>query len=119
MSRRTPFVALLRMVLMTLLVLGLCLQPAFAATCAIDDVRSTLGNDAGPVVSAVDADGAGSTDDGCSNPLCSDCCLHAAGSLLYSRTFVASVMTTPHASPRVEIFRPRDYPVDIRPPITH
>lgn len=117
MSRRTPTDALFRMVLLTLLALGLCLQPTFAATCAIDDARSTLADDTGAAGIAADVDSSASSDDCCSNPVCSDCCLHAVGSLHSNRTSVASVMPMLRHSQRVDEFRPRDYPVDIRPPI--
>ena len=118
MSRRTPTIVLFRMVLLTLLALGLCLQPTFAATCAIDDARSALGNDAGVIVSAADVDGSSCASDCCSNPSCSDCCLHTAVSLHCFGISVASVIPMLHGSQRVDEFRPRDYPVDIRPPIT-
>ena len=117
MSLRTPVIALFRLVLLSWLMFGLCLQPALAATCAIDDVRSALGNDAGALVTSLDADGATNASDCCSSPLCSDCCLHAAGSLHQFKIGVASLMPMRHVSPRVDEFRPRDYPVDIRPPI--
>lgn len=117
MSRRAPPILLFRMVLLTLLALGLCLQPTFAATCAIDDARSALGNDAAADVISADVDSSDSAGDCCSNPLCSDCCLHAVGSLHSTNISVASVMPMLHDVQRVDKFRPRDYPVDIRPPI--
>lgn len=117
MSRRTPTTVLFRMVLLTLLALGLCLQPTFAATCAIDDARSTLADDTGAADIAADADSSASGDDCCPNPVCTDCCLHAVGSLPNTRLSVASVMPMLHDSQRVDEFHPRHYPVDIRPPI--
>lgn len=119
MSCRTPIIALFRMVLLTLLALGLCLQPTFAATCTIDDARSALGNDAGAAVIATGVDDSGSAGDCCSNPLCSDCCLQAVGQLHCTRIPAALVMPVLHGSQRVDEFRPLDYPVDIRPPIAH
>lgn len=118
MSRRPPAIVLFRMVLLTLLALELCLQPTFAATCAIADARSALADDTAAGVVATDAGRSASSDDCCSNPVCSDCCLHAVGSLHSTRISVASVMLMAHDVQRVDEFHPRDYPVDIRPPIT-
>ncbi len=118
MSRRTPTRFVFRMVLLTLLALGLCLQPTFAATCAIDDARSALADDIADAAIAADVDGSRSSDDCCSNPVCSDCCLHAVGSLHSIRISVVSVLPMLADSQRMDTFRPLDYPVDIRPPIT-
>ena len=117
MSRRTPTRFVFRMVLLTLLALGLCLQPTFAATCAIDDARSALADDTGTPGISSEVDSSSSSDGCCSNPVCSDCCLHAVGSLHSVRISVAPVMPMLDDSQRVDTFRPRDYPVDIRPPI--
>lgn len=118
MSRRTSTSFMFRLVLLTLLALGLCMQPVFAATCAIDAAGSALADDTGAAGIATDVDASRSSDDCCSNPVCSDCCLHAVGSLHSIRITVASVMLMSDDSQRVDTFRPRDYPVDIRPPIT-
>ena len=118
MPLRTPTSFMFRLVFLTLLALGLCLQPTFAATCAIDDARSALADDIAEAGIATDVDGSRSSDDCCSNPVCSDCCLHAVGSLHSIRISVASVMPMLDDSQRVDTFRPRDYPVDTRPPIT-
>lgn len=117
MSSRKPPPALLRMVLMTLLAIGLCMQPAFAAICAVDDACSVLGDDAGATTTTANADDSSSAGDCCSNPMCSDCCLHAVGPWHCAIISVASVMPILHGSQRVDEFRPRDYPVDIQPPI--
>lgn len=118
MSLQTPTAALLRMVLLTMLALGLCMQSTFAAICAIDDARSALGNDAGVGGAEAHVDDSGSAGDCCSNPMCSSCCLHSVGSLHSTRVCVASTMSIVHGSKRPDEFRARDYPVDIRPPIT-
>ena len=118
MPLRKPTSFVYRLVLLTLLALGLCLQPAFAETCAIDDARSALADHTEAAGIATDVDASRSSDDCCSNPVCSDCCLHAVGSLHSIRISVASVMPMLDDSQRVDTFRPRDYPVDIRPPIT-
>ena len=117
MSFHTPKPALLSMVLLTLLALGLCMQPTFAATSGIDDARSALGNDAGSAVVRADADYSGSSGDCCSNLVCSNCCLHTVGSLHRTSISVASVTPILPVLQRVDGFRARDYPVDIRPPI--
>ena len=117
MLRRTPTDALFRIVLLTLLALGLCLQPTFAAACAIDDARSALGDGAGATAIAADVDGSSSAGDCCSNPLCSACCLSAVGALHCASASMATVMPRFDGSQRVDAFRPRDYPVVIRPPI--
>ena len=117
MSSRKPLPALLRMVLMTLLAIGLCTQPALAAICAIDDACSALGNDADSTITTANVDASTGAGDCCSNPSCSDCCLHAVGLWHCAIISVASVMPILHGSQRVDEFRPRDYPVDIRPPI--
>ncbi len=117
MSSQTPTSALFRMVLLTLLALGLCMQSSFAATCAIDDARSVPGVDAGASVSTPSVNDSSSTDDCCSNLVCGNCCLHTAGSLHRTSISLASVMPVLPVSQRVDEFRPRDYPVDIRPPI--
>lgn len=118
MSHHIPITVLFRMVLLTWLTLGLCLQPTIAATCAIDDARSALAADGGAAVIAADGDDSGTAGDCCSNSVCSDCCLHAAGSLHSVSVEVVSVMPIRQASPPADEFRPRDYPVDTRPPIT-
>ena len=117
MSSQTPTHALLRMVLLTLLALGLCMQTTFAATCAIDDARYVLGNDAGAAVLTAHVDDSSSAGDCCSNRVCSNCCLHTVGSLHRTSISMASVMPILPVSQRVDEFRLRDYPVDIRPPI--
>lgn len=117
MSSRTPPPALFRMVLLTLLALGLCMQSTFAATCAIDDAGSVLGVDAVASVSTPSVDDSSSADDCCSNLVCSNCCLHTAGPLHRTSISLVSVMPVLPVSLRVDEFRPRDYPVDIRPPI--
>lgn len=111
MLRRPSLFACLRMVLLAMLMLGACVQPALAAACDVEDARIAL--DAG---NAIHAD-TGEAGDCCTNPACGDCCLHA----------VASLPAVTHASPLipgagivatpVARVRPADYPVDSRPPI--
>lgn len=119
MSSHSPTPALLCLVLLTLLGFGLCMQPTFAAAAAgaLDDARTVLGNDAGASVVTADVDDSSSAGDCCSNTLCSNCCLHTVGSLHCTSISVASVMSILHGSQRVDEFRARDHPVDIRPPI--
>ena len=117
MSSQTPTLALFRMVLLTLLAFGLCMQSTYAATCAIDDAGAVSGNEAGAAVITPSVDDSSSADDCCSSLVCSNCCLHTAGSLHSTSISLTSVMPILPVSQRVDEFRPRDYPVDIRPPI--
>lgn len=114
MPRRASFANCLRTVFMAMILLGLCLQPVFAAACDIEDVRIVLDHEDG---AASDAD----TDDGaadcCANPACSDGCLHAAASLP-ARQAMLSPSPSSVCTARLWLdFTSSDQPVDHRPPI--
>ncbi len=117
MPRRAPLRACLRLVLLAMLILGVCLQPTFAAACDVEDARIAFEHGAETALSAADGDRTGDPADCCANPACGDCCLHATASL------PAIPQTSPLSAPRVcgaplpDGFAPCDYPVDSRPPI--
>lgn len=114
MLRRAPLANCLRMVLMTMLLLGLCLQPVFAAACDIEDVRIVLDHDDG-TSSPMDDDGGAA--DCCANPACSDGCLHAAASLPTSQAMLSPPPSSVCIAPRSLDFTSSDQPVNHRPPI--
>lgn len=108
MLRRAPIAAFLHRTLLILLMLGACLQPAMAAVCDIEDARNFAAQDAGD---------AGTGNDCCANPACSDCCLHATAFPAQAVTAVVSPMPMLQCIPLTTDFRYSDDPVDIRPPI--
>lgn len=118
MSRRPPLSAFLRLILMVMLALGSCLQPALAAACDIEDARIALdGGAAGAVMVAADAGHADGAGDCCANPACGDCCLHAAATLPASPQAMAFALPPVVGAP-LRIARAASvYPVDSRPPI--
>lgn len=114
MLRRAPLANCLRMVLMAMLLLGLCLQPVFAAACDIEDVRIVLDHDGG---ATPDADNDGGAADCCANPACSDGCLHAAASLPAAQAVLFPPPTSRCTAPACLEFTSSDLPVNHRPPI--
>ena len=115
MSRPANPVAMFRIVLCALLALGLCLQPVLAAACDVEDATTVIQD--GVSVSDTHADDAGGSGDCCTNPACSDCCLHATASVPYTALAVVVPMPAHANTPLPDDVRPSDYPVDIRPPI--
>lgn len=116
MPRRASLANCLRMAFMAMLLLGLCLQPVFAAACDVEDVRIALDQDHdGEPASTTDADDGSA--DCCANPACSDGCLHAAASLPAAQAALAMLPSRTCIAPAWIDVAPSDYPVDQRPPI--
>ena len=114
MLRRASLANCLRMAFMAMLLLGLCLQPVFAAACDVEDVRIALDHDGG-AASTTDDDGGAA--DCCANPACSDGCLHAAASLPAEQAMLAVSPSRAGIAPVWLDFTSSDQPVDHRPPI--
>lgn len=116
MSRRAPIAKFLHRVLLVLLMLGACLQPALAAACDVEDLRDAAPAGHAMVVATADRH-AGQAGDCCANPACGDCCLHATAFPPHVLRVVAPALHDTHPAPLAVEFRASDYPVDIRPPI--
>jgi hypothetical protein len=114
MLRRTAFANCLRMVFMAMLLLGLCLQPVFAAACDVEDVRVAFDHEGGP---GPDTDTDGGAAECCANPACSDGCLHAAASLPTEQAKLAVSPSRTGTAPVWLDFTSSDQPVNHRPPI--
>lgn len=119
MSRRVSSLALFRIAMMALLMLGICLQPAFAAVCDLEDVQVVLDQSAA-AAAAVDRTGGSQGNSACcANPACGGCCLHAAvpdaNAMVVRAPTVPGIAVTALTS---EV-RTSDYPVDVRPPIAN
>ena len=116
MSRRAPIAKFLHRVLLVLLMLGACLQPALAAACDVEDLRGAAPAGHAMVVATADRH-AGQAGDCCANPACDDCCLHATAFPPQALRVIAPAIASAHPIPLAADFRSSDDPVDIRPPI--
>ena len=115
MSRYATPVVFSRIILM-MLALSLCLQPVSAANCDVNDVRIAL--DGGEATDDAAPDVDGDLGDCCASTACVDCCLHVTA--LPSDASLSLALPELVCSDRFVLadFRPSDYPVNIRPPIT-
>ena len=104
----------MRLLLLALVAFGLVAKPMLAAACDIAD-QHLAAAPAGPVMSATPSDTGGT--DCCPMQRCGQCCVHvtaAAPSVQVATIEPITAASTPIPS---RTFRPKPYPVALRPPI--
>lgn len=121
MPRRASSIAIVRLALMAVLMLGIFLPPAFAAVCDIEDVQVALDQGTGTAAAAAadPTDGSQGNSVCCANPACGGCCLHAAVPDANAVVVAARAVPGIEVTALVSEVRTSDYPVDVRPPIAN
>ncbi|MCC7097132.1 MAG: hypothetical protein IT472_08135 [Thermomonas sp.] len=121
MPRRASSIAIVRLALMAVLMLGIFLPPAFAAVCDIEDVQVALDQSTGAAAAAAadPTDASQGNSVCCANPACGGCCLHAAVPDANAVVVAARAVPGLAVAALVSAVRTSGYPVDIRPPIAN